>query len=149
MMNVIWKRVRPWCVPVGLTLLFYVLLRCVFLIGYIPSESMEPTLPKGSIIFGVRTFDEQKVGDIIVFERDGIFMVKRVSAVGGDEVDLTRLTYMGTVAIPVRDEMVLTVPEGSYFVLGDNAQHSVDSRYWNDPYVKAEDIVAHILFWVA
>lgn len=144
-MNGIWKRVKPWCVPVGLTLLFYVLLRCVFLIGYVPSASMEPTLPEGSIIFGFRFFNEPKVGDIIVFERDGILMVKRVAAVGGDEVDLTKLTYMDTIAIPIRKETILKVPEGSFFVLGDNSKNSVDSRYWDNPYVKAEDIVACIV----
>lgn len=147
MITEIWRRVKPWWIPVGLTLLFYVLLRCVFLIGYVPSASMEPTLPEGSIIFGLRFFDEPEAGDVIVFERDGILMVKRIAAVGGDEVDLTKLIYMDTVAIPVRDKATLTVPEGSYFVLGDNTKNSVDSRYWNDPYVKAEDIVAHIILF--
>lgn len=145
MMNVIWKRVRPWCIPVGLTLLFYVLLKCVFLIGYVPSASMEPTLPEGSIIFGFRFFGEPKVGDIIVFERDEILMVKRVAAVGGDEVDLTKLAYMDTVSIPVREEVILKVPEGSFFVLGDNTKNSVDSRYWKDPYVSGKDVVALVL----
>lgn len=29
----------------------------------------------------------------------------------------------------------MTVPENSYYVLGDNAEYSDDSRYWEDPFV--------------
>ena len=46
----IWQRVKPWCVPLVLTLLIYIMLRSVFLIGYVPSASMEPTLHEGSFI---------------------------------------------------------------------------------------------------
>lgn len=143
-MQSIWKRVKPWCIPMGLTLLFYGLFRFVFLIGYVPTASMEPTLPKDSFIFGMRIFDEPKVGDIIVFEKDGALLVKRVAARSGEEVDLSKLSYMTTVPIPIWDDPVITVPNGCYFVLGDNTQNSWDSRYWEDPYVEHHSIVAKL-----
>lgn len=145
MINLIWKRVKPWCIPVGLTLLFYVLLRYVFLIGYVPTASMEPTLPQESYIVGIRIFDEPLVGDIIVFEKDDTLLVKRIAAGPGDEVDLSQLSYMTTVPIPVWDEPVITVPEGCYFVLGDNTQNSWDSRYWEDPFVSKQHLVAKLI----
>ncbi len=145
MINLIWKRVKPWCIPVGLTLLFYVLLRYVFLIGYVPTASMEPTLPQESFILGIRIFDEPQVGDIIVFEKDGTLLVKRIAAGPGDEVDLSQLSYMTTVPIPVWDEPVITVPEDCYFVLGDNTQNSWDSRYWEDPFVSKQYVVAKLI----
>ena len=141
----IWMRVRPWCVPLGLTLLFYGLLQFVFLIGYVPTASMEPTLPQESFILGIRIFEEPKVGDIIVFEKDGTLLVKRVAAGPGDQVDLSQLQYMTTVPIPVWEESIITVPTDCYFVLGDNTQNSWDSRYWEDPFVIREMIVARLL----
>jgi len=41
----------------------------------------------------------------------------------------------------------ITVPEGYYFVLGDNSASSHDSRYWG--FVPAEDVVgkADLIFW--
>lgn len=144
-MKQIWKRVKPWWLPVGLTLLFYILIRYVLLIGYVPTASMEPTLPQESFILGIRIFDEPEVGDIIVFEKDGKLLVKRIAAGPREKVDLSQLPYMDTMPIPVWDEPVITVPEGSYFVLGDNAQNSLDSRYWEDPFVNVEEIVAKVL----
>ena len=141
----IWQRVKPLCIPLSLTLFIYILLRVFFLIGYVPSASMEPTLPEGSFILGLRSYGEQKVGDIIIFEKDGILLVKRIAACPGDQVDLTELEYMTAVPIPVREETVLTVPEGCYFVLGDNAQNSWDSRYWEQPYVSSQQIVAKLI----
>lgn len=141
----IWKKVKPWCVPLGLTLLFYLLFRYVFLLGYVPTESMEPTLPKESFILGMRIHKDPEVGDIIVFEKDGVLLVKRVAASPGDQVDLTKLPYMTSVPIPVWEEPVITVPEGCYFVLGDNTQNSWDSRYWGEPFVTSENIIAILL----
>ena len=145
MMKSIWQSVKPWGGPISLTLLIYLLLRSVFLIGDVPSASMEPTLPEGSFILSLRLYHEPKVGDIIVFEKDGVLLVKRVAAGPGDLVDLSELEYMTTIPIPVREETVLTVPEGCYFVLGDNTQNSWDSRYWEQPYVTSQQIVAKLI----
>ena len=113
MINLIWKRAKPWCIPLGLTLLFYILMRHVFLIGYVPTASMEPTLPQESFIFGSRIFDEPKVGDIIVFEKDGTLLVKRIAAGPGDQVDLSELSYMTSVSIPIWNNLRHLLPSHS------------------------------------
>ena len=139
---VIWQRVRPWIIPVVVTLLFYLLLRCVILIGYVPSASMEPTLKQDSLLFAWRIHDTPKVGDIVVFERDGKLQVKRVAAGPGDIVDYSSLAYSETLPIPSWSNQVITVPAGCYFLLGDNTQNSMDSRYWEDPFITEDQIVA-------
>ena len=141
-MKRIWIRVKPWMIPAGLTLLLYLLLKFVFLIGYVPTPSMEPTLPEESFIFGTRIFRELKTGDIIVFEKDGVLLVKRIAGCPGDQIDRTK---MASVPIPIFEQAVITVPENAYFLLGDNADNSWDSRYWDDPFIPSDAVVAKLI----
>lgn len=144
-MKSIWKRVKPWSIPLGLTLLFYLVLQFVVLIGYVPSASMEPTLKEGSFIVGLRIHDEPEVGDIIVFKKDDFLYVKRVAAGPGDSVDFSKLIYAESLPVPERFDSILVVPDNCYFVLGDNIQNSMDSRYWDNPFVTKEQIVAIVI----
>ena len=138
-------RVKPWMLPFGLTLIFVLILRFVLLVGYVPTPSMEPTLRQNSIIVGTRLFGELKTGDIIVFQKDGVLVVKRIAGCPGERIDLTKISYMDSVPIPIFEQEVITVPENAYFVLGDNSQNSWDSRYWEDPFISAEEIVAKVI----
>lgn len=142
MIKKIWKRAKLWSIPVGLTLLCYVMMQYVFLIGYVPSASMEPTLQSNSMIFGLRIFGELNAGDIVVFEKDDTLQVKRIVAGPGEKIDLSKLEYMDSLPAPKWRYSVLTVPAGHFFVLGDNTQNSYDSRYWENPFVAENQIVA-------
>lgn len=143
-MNRIWKRVRTWLVPVCLTLLVFLLLRCVLLIGYVPSASMEPTLKENSFIIGTRIYSDLSVGDIVVFRHNGVLMVKRIAAGPGDVIDLSQISFMENLVPPDRGRECITVPPGCYYLLGDNQSDSLDSRYWDEPFVASADIVAKL-----
>lgn len=135
---------RWWMIPVGVNILIWTLFHTVFLAGYVPSESMEPTLKKGSYLIASRIYASLETGDIIIFRRDGRLLVKRIAAVGGDTIDLGSLTYTPGWMIPKRDREVVVVPERCFFVLGDNAENSFDSRYWEEMFVKEADVVAKV-----
>ena len=136
------QRVSRFPVPILLTLLTLLVFRMVLFIGYVPSASMEPTLQAGSFIIGSRFIGDPGKGDIIAFYHDGKLLVKRIAACPGEIVDRSELSYMTSVPIPAWDDPELVIPEGCYFVLGDNSQDSFDSRYWDDPFVRTCDIVA-------
>ena len=146
MMKVVWRHLKVWLVPLIVTLIIFLLMRFVLLFGYVPTASMEPTLERDSFILGVRVFSEIKKGDIVIFKHDGRLLVKRVAALPGETVDLSTLTYMATLEIPIRNTEVLVVPEDCYYLLGDNTQNSLDSRYWEDPFVNREQIVAKMIY---
>lgn len=122
-MRKLWKWAIPAC-ALGATVLLF---RLVLFIGYVPTESMEPTIHKGSYILGCRIFGELKVGDIIVFEHEGKQLVKRIAAVGGDVVE-----HKGR---------RLIIPQECFYVLGDNPDNSYDSRYWSEPFVSYRQVI--------
>ena len=124
---------RKWIIllPIITAVTILLLFRFVFLIGYVPSESMEPTLQKESFILGSRLFGDLKTGDIVVFEHEGTVMVKRIAACPGEEITVDGILYY--------------VPDRSYFMLGDNKDNSYDSRYWECPYISEEKIIAKMI----
>ena len=117
---------KKWfLIPLLSFILVLVLFRYVFYIGYVPTNSMEPTIMIGDKIFGIRILGELEVGDIVVFEYEDTYMVKRIAAVPGDKL---------------QDNSV--VPENCYYVLGDNEKSSYDSRYWDNPFIHRSQIIA-------
>lgn len=121
---------KKWIlIPLLCFALALLLFRYVIYIGYVPTESMEPTIMAGDKIFGIRILGELEVGDVIVFEHEGTYMVKRIAAVQGDKLE---------------DNSI--VPESCYYVLGDNIYDSYDSRYWDNPFIHKSQIVAIVLW---
>ena len=131
-MKKIKKFISVWMVPVTIAVSVFALFRFVLMVGYVPSGSMEPTLKTGSLILALRIHPEPEVGDIAVFEYGDTLMVKRIAAVDGDQIE--------------HNGVVITVPPGCYYMLGDNSSDSFDSRYWDDPFIPRDDVIAIVLF---
>lgn len=117
-------------IPVAVFIGIFILFKTVFFIGFVPSESMEPTLKTNSLIFAMRIYGDLSEGDIIVFEHEGSIMVKRIIGTGGQEIEVEGQVY--------------SIPENCYFVMGDNRENSWDSRLWENPFVKKENVIAKL-----
>lgn len=147
-MKMIKKTMRFLSVPLLCGLGVFLLFRFVLFLGYVPSASMEPTISTDSLIIGNRFCGELLRGDIVIFERNGTCLVKRIAAVPGDTVYLDDQTH--TVSVNVETEnatRVLEVPEDSYFMLGDNAAVSIDSRYWESPFISKDYVQARVILF--
>lgn len=125
------KNWRSVLLPVICTALTLLIFRTVLILGYVPSESMEPTIHKNSFVLGLRPYGELKTGDIIIFRREGKLLVKRIAATEGETV--------------MHDGEEVDVPDDCFYVLGDNAENSLDSRYWENPFVSRGDVVGKVI----
>jgi signal peptidase I len=109
-------------------------------------QSMQPTLYEGDRLTLLSNFlYEPKVGDIVVLKAvnfDDEPIVKRIIADEGQTVDIDFTTgevwvdgvlldepYINNLTTKAEGvQFPITVPENCIFVMGDNRQHSTDSR---------------------
>lgn len=118
--------------PVMGIILVIIIFNTVFLLGIVPTPSMAPTIEgDGNLILAYRLSQSYSVGDVVVFKHDDRLLVKRIAFVGGDTILL--------------DGENVTVPENSFFLLGDNSTVSYDSRMWDKPFVSIADIVGKVV----
>lgn len=103
--------------------------------------SMEGTLLAGDVVIARKGVNVAR-GDVVAFERDGTLLIKRVIAMGGDQVNVSYAdgtvsvngvtlveNYVMELGLGHNDmEYPLTVPRGQLFVMGDHRTSSVDSR---------------------
>lgn len=126
----------------------------------IDGNSMNPTLLNGEylIISNVAyILDEPERGDIIVFRhpRSDLNLIKRVIGLPGDTVEIQNgLVSVNGVALdepyiaaPPTYSSSWVVPEGQYFVLGDNRNNSSDSHAWG--FLPIDNILgkAEYVYW--
>ena len=62
-MKALFKKIRPFIIPIIVTMIVVLLFHYIFMLGYVPTSSMEPTLEAGSLILGLRHFDDLETGD--------------------------------------------------------------------------------------
>lgn len=162
--NSIWKELWEYIKMIIFVVVVVLIVNNFLLINArVPSESMEKTIMTGDRFFGNRLvylFDDPERFDIVVFkypDDESQLFVKRVIGLPGETVEIkdgkvyingseTPLDDSFTPETPTGDYGPYVVPEGSYFMLGDNRNHSGDSRFWKQPYVEKEKIVGKAIF---
>ena len=140
----------------------------IFLMVYVVSvtqvvgDSMSPTLENQDVLILNKAkyrFSEVKRGDIIAFTyEDTKYLIKRVIGMPGEYVAIKDndvyidgrryiedyLKDIDTPDFKLEDLGYTKIPEGMYFVLGDNRDNSLDSRKIG--LVKKKDIIGEIAF---
>jgi len=150
-----WIRVFVGAALVALFINFVIIVN-----ASIPSGSMNPTIPDPSRLIAFRLsylFSSPERGDIIVFRApdNNVLNVKRIIGMPGDNLRIQdNYVYINDVRLdepylkePMNNvDMIFHVPEGHYFVMGDNRNDSQDSRRWINTFLPRENIRGRAIF---
>ncbi len=114
----------------------------------VSGSSMDPTFSGGDYLIVDRLsyrLHEPERGDVIIFRfplETSKFFIKRVIGLPGETVILTEgevtiRSALGEIALTEpyvahvgKDDLVISLGERDYFVMGDNREASLDSRAW-------------------
>lgn len=159
--NVKRKKEYTWATGVRDFLIFFVIFtllsRFVLGVSKVKGPSMEHTLEDGKIVFILRTVHQYQVGDVVAARvPTGELFVKRIVARGGDQIEIRngvlfvngeerKESYIQGSTDPAENgiQYPYIVPEGSYFLMGDNRQHSLDSRAFGA--IMEENLIGRLL----
>jgi len=159
--NKIISEIANWAIIIGVALILATLInKFVIIKAEVISGSMEDTLQIDDVYLGSRlsyVFGDPERGEIVFFkfpDNEEETFVKRVIGLPGEKIEIRDgKVYINDAAEPLYEPYLretprsedfgpVVVPEDSYFMMGDNRNHSSDSRAWNTFYVTKDQLLA-------
>lgn len=158
------KEILSWVFVLVAAFVFgYVLNHHVIMKAEVPTGSMKNTIMEGDRLLGLKIaylFSDPKRGDIVMFpfpDNEKELYVKRIIGLPGEKIEIIDgKVYINDSTEPLEEpylpeEMIgsygpYEVPDGCYFMLGDNRNISKDAREWNNKFVEEEKIEAKVVF---
>ncbi len=156
------KEIFSWVEVIVFTIIFMsIFMVVVFRMSPVDGSSMEPTLQDCDRIISTNIHGKYDYNDVVVIRRkDDTTLVKRIIALEGDKIDIdfdTGSVYVNDKLLsePFINEITkkrkdfvgpTIVPDGHVFVMGDNRNHSDDSRLAKIGMIDKRNVLGKVIF---
>ena len=154
---------RPWMCLFIVLLIVAAVIAGLAVLPYVQvyGTAMEPTLTDGDVGFTLPAKDYQ-AGDIIAFRQNGKVLTRRIIACSGSTVEIDESGIVKVDGVILEEPYVkqsalgqcsitfpYTVPDGRFFVMGDNRLDAVDSRSSTVGCIESDAIIGRVIviFW--
>ena len=118
----------------------------------IDGDSMFPTLKSGNIVCMKKYNLDLKHNDIVVVRKDNKTIIKRLVGLPNDKIEINDYLYING---QKNDDLYIKdcgnigngicLKDNEYFVLGDNRQNSIDSRFDEIGIISRDEIIGKII----
>lgn len=163
-MSEVKSEILSWIKTIVFAVVIAVIINKVVIVNAtVPTGSMENTIMPNDRVVALRLsyyWGSPDRGDIVVFrypDNEEVLYIKRVIGLPGETITIRNgKIYINDSPEPLEEDYLkedfdgsygpYIVPEGSYFMMGDNRNNSLDSRYWENKFVEEDKILGKVLF---
>lgn len=141
------------CIIAIACILFFFVIFGAWVVSYV---DMQPSIQRGDVVLYYRFSPEYNVGDVVIFELDGVKRISRITAIANSTVVIPNSgdieingfshgsnQYYKTYIDKEYEGKEFEVGNNQFFVLGDNRIESKDSR--NFGVLDKEEIIGKVI----
>ena len=133
-------------------LIVWIISHFFYQICFVHGQSMEPTLSDKDIVLVKKYNLDLHYGDVVVIKTNGEVIIKRIVGLPGDTIKIDHYLFVNG---EKKDDNYMedngdindvTLKKDQYFVLGDNRNFSIDSRFEEIGIIDRDDIIGKMIF---
>lgn len=121
-------------------------------ICFVQGDSMYSTLKDGDMVLVTKYDLKFNYNDIVIIKKKDKTIIKRIVGLPKDKIKIDKYLYINGniqdnryIEDPGNLIDEITLKENEYFVLGDNIQHSIDSRFDEIGVILKNEIIGKII----